>query len=112
MDTVLEFLVGILFLWLYALIVIGPFQVFAALIRALTVKDWNSNFGKRLITYFKLLIGYWIAAAIAYYINLTLDSEWIIYLFVPILCTALAIYYWRAIYLLYKEKRALPKENN
>lgn len=112
MDTILDFLVGVIFIWFYALIVIGPFQVIAAIIRAVTMNDWNSSFGKRLTTYFKLLMGYWSAAAIAYFLIEPLNIEWLIYLFVPVLCTGLAIYYWRAIFLLYKEKNALAKENN
>ena len=111
MDTILQFIFTLAYIWLYALILIGPFQVFAALIRAMTMKDWNSNFGKRLKTYFKLLLAYWVAAAIAYLIKEPLSAEWLIYLFVPILCSVLAIYYWRAIFLLYREKRALSKQN-
>ena len=113
MNTILPFVFTLAYLWCFALMIIGPFQVFAALIRAISIKDWNSNFGKRLKTYFQLLIAYWVAAGIAYFIiDPLLDAEWLVYLFVPILSSALALYYWRAIFLLYKEKRAVSKENN
>lgn len=113
MDNLINILVNIGFIWLYALLIIGPFQVIAAIIRALCMKDWNSNFGKKLKQYFKYLVGYFFSAGITYLINEYItEIGWIIVLFVPILCTAIAIYYWSALYLYYKEKKGDSLENN
>lgn len=105
MEILVEVLVAIAIIWSYALIVIGTFQVIASLIRAYNVEDWNNSFGERLKLYFLMLIGYWIAAGLVVLMSEVIKIyEWMVFLFVPFLCTLLAIYYWRAVYLLYKNK--------
>lgn len=106
MDFLSQILIVIAYGWMFALIAIGPFQIVASILRALYLEDWKSDFGKRLKRYFKFLLAYWVAASITYFlVDFNIDMEWVFYLFVPVLCTVLAIYYWRAVYLLYKEKR-------
>lgn len=106
MNTLSEIIFLVSCGWLVALIFIGPFQVIAALIRAYQMKDWKSDFGRRLKKYFWMLLVYWIMAGICIFLDRpSFNSEWTFFIFVPTLCTALAIYYWRAIYLLSKSKK-------
>lgn len=103
MDALAELFIAIIYGWLVALIFIGPFQVIAALIRAALLKNWHSEFGIRLKKYLIMLIAYWTTAGICFLLNYKgIDIDWVFFVFVPILCTALATYYWRAIYLLSK----------
>lgn len=112
MDLIAHLLFVIVYGWMFALIIIGPFQVLASVIRAYNLEDWTSDFGKKLKRYFQLLLAYWVAAGITYFIlTLATNAEWIFLLFVPVLCTLLAIYYWRAVYLLYKEKRRIKQQS-
>jgi len=109
-GTIGNILGMVILLILYALIAIGPFQVIMALIRAALMKNWDTNFGQRLKTYFKMLAGYWIAAGLVYLLTFV-NQEFakLFFVFVPFLCSVLAVYYWRAVYLLYKEKRIESK---
>ena len=106
MDIFLMILFYVIAIALFLLMPIGMVQMIGAISRSFTIKDWNSDFGIRLKTYLKLLSAYWTLAGLAWLItNFVTDIDSIGFLFVPVLCTPLAIYYWNAVHLLNKERK-------